>query len=355
MSDQKTIYDIDPNFRIGSTLDKTDVVFRDIRQSPFSIHGVFFADGKFRRMPESVARAVSEGVYCLHANAAGGRVRFRTDSPYIAIAAELANIGKMPHFALTGSAGFDLYVREDGTERYAGTFTPPFAVERSFTSVIEFETQRLREITIDFPLYTDVCTLLIGLAEDAALQPPHRYRVERPVIYYGSSITQGGCASRPGSSYQAVISRRLDCDYRNLGFSGAAKAEPEMIDYLKKQDMSLFVCDYDHNAPSPEHLQQTHETLFRAVRETHPDLPVILMSRPRFFLNADARRRLEIIRQTYERALVAGDRHVWLLTGPELMQYAGNEGTVDGIHPTDYGFASMARTLGDLMQTIPFG
>ncbi len=354
MSDLKTIHDIDPNFRTESIPDKDNMVFYDIRQPPFSIHGLFFEGGKYRRMPEAIARSVSEGVYFLHANTAGGRVRFQTDSPYIAITAQMENIGKMEHFALTGSAGFDLYVCEGGMERYYGTFSPPYTLETGYTSIIEFEECLLREITIDFPLYSDVCTLLIGLEEGSGVLPPHHYRIERPVVFYGSSITQGGCASRPGNSYQAVISRRLGCDYWNLGFSGSAKAEPEMIEYINGLDMSMLVLDYDHNAPSPEYLEETHEKMFHIIRQAHPDLPIILLPRPRFYLDQDTQRRFAVINKTYEHALAEGDKRVWLLTGPELLHDCGNNGTVDGIHPTDYGFASIARALGDLMQTIPF-
>ena len=100
---------IDRNFVIETGIDKDDIKFYNVDESPFKIYGVFRENGKYRRIPESVAKSVSEGVYVLHSNTAGGRGRFATDSPYIAIHAIMDGLDKMPHFALTASAGFDLY------------------------------------------------------------------------------------------------------------------------------------------------------------------------------------------------------------------------------------------------------
>ncbi|MBR6780379.1 MAG: hypothetical protein IKM24_05100 [Clostridia bacterium] len=125
------IEEIDRNFTVSTNIDRPDMVFFDCRQTPFSVHGVFYENGRFRRMPEATARTVSEGVFGLHANTAGGRVRFVTDSPYIAIHAKMDNIGKMPHFPLTGSAGFDLYTGR----RYLHTFVPPYAITDGYEAV----------------------------------------------------------------------------------------------------------------------------------------------------------------------------------------------------------------------------
>ena len=178
------------------------------------------------------------------------------------------------------------------------------------------------------------------------------YRIEKPVVYYGSSITQGGCASRPGSAYESILSRRFSCDHINLGFSGNAKGEKEMAEYISGLDMAVFVYDYDHNAPSVEHLQMTHEPMFKRIRSAHPDLPIVMMSRPRPKLSPKEEQRLEIIRTTYRNALQSGDRNVYLIDGRTLMQMAGNEGTVDTDHPTDFGFTSMAKTISEVFEQI---
>lgn len=342
------ITQIDKNFVTNTTIDKEDVVFYDPGKAPFSVHGVSHDGERYRRLPKAVAESVSERVGVLSGHTSGGRVRFRTDSPYVAIHAEMPTIGKMPHFALSGSAGFDLYA--DGC--YVKTFVPPFKITDGFDGVIELGTAQMREITINFPLYSSVSTLYIGLSSEAAVSAPAAYKHPKPVVFYGSSITQGGCASRPGNCYTAILSRKLDCDYINLGFSGSGKAEDEIAAYIAGLDMSVFVYDYDHNAPDAAHLEKTHEKMFQTIRQAHPKLPIIVMGRPKYTLTKEEKKRFAIIEATCEHARAKGDINVHLLSGPELMALAGNEGTVDGCHPNDLGFASMARTLEPLLSLI---
>ena len=345
---------VDKNLAVEATIKKDGLAFYDINNAPFKIYGVYLDDGKYRRLPEAVATATSKFVHYLHAQTAGGRVRFETNSKVIAISAKMPNYGQMPHFAMTGSAGFDLYIREEGdtAEHYANAFVPPLEVGQGYDSKLTLENSKMREITIHFPLYSEVSSLLIGLEEGSRLEEAEPYRVEKPVVYYGSSITQGGCASRPGNSYQSMVSRRLNINYVNLGFSGSAKAEPEMVEYIRNLDMSVFVLDYDHNAPTVEHLQNTHETMFRAVRQSNPDLPVVMMSRPAYRPVGEEQQRLEIVRQTYLNAKAAGDNNVYFIDGPTLMAMAGYDGKVDQYHPNDLGFASMAKAVGDVLEKL---
>ena len=347
------ISNIDTNFAVQEHFTQDGFSFFDVRQAPFSVHGVFFEDGKFRRMPESVAKTVSDGVHFLHTNTAGGRVRFSTDSEIICIRVKTANEGKMPHFPFTGSIGFDLHTGA----RYVGTFIPPFDVKGGYESRLvipeDLRDGTLRTYTLHMPLYADVCQVLVGISEDADLQYAPAYTYSVPVVYYGSSITQGGCASRPGNAYENIVSYELDCDHINLGFSGNAKGEDTMIDYLAGLDMSVFVCDYDHNAPTAEHLQNTHEKLFKAVRAKHPTLPVVFMTRPQPYLNEDEKSRLQIVQTTYENALANADRNVYFIPGPQLLNDAvRNTALVDNCHPNDSGFVSMANAVADVLRRI---
>lgn len=347
----KSIAEIDKNLAVETSIEREGLRFYDVLQEPFRIHGVFWENGMFRRMPEAVAKTVNEGVYGLHSNGAGGRVRFVTDSPYVAIKTEYIP-GKMPHFAFSGSAGFDMYARVDGEERYAGTFMPPVDVEDGYESVIDFAEKRERYITINLPLYSSVCKLYVGLQEGSVLKEAPEYRVKKPVVYYGSSITQGGCASKPGSSYQSILSRRFDCDYINLGFSGSAKGEEEIVEYIKGLDMRIFVLDYDHNAPSTEHLEQTHGKMFRAIRAAHPTLPIVIMPRPKYYLTEEEQVRHEIVYRTFQEAKAAGDENVYFISGRKLMEMVGDNGTVDNCHPTDSGFFSMACAVAEVFEEI---
>ena len=348
----KNISDIDKNFKIESKVAKEDTVFYDIENEPFRIYGVYLDDGKYRRLPEDIARSVSEGVLALHTHTAGGRVRFKSDSPYVIISAKMGARGEMPHFALSGSAGFDLYVKNDDGYKYVNSFIPPFSANGGYDGIINLGGGELRDITINFPLYSEVTALYIGLSDKAKLERADDYAIEKPVVYYGSSITQGGCASRPGTCYQNFISRRFDYNYINLGFSGNAKAEQAIEDYIKGLDMSMFVYDYDHNAPNTAHLAATHERMFKGIREAHPDIPIIMMTRPKPNLDPWEKENRLVVEATYNNAVAAGDKNVYFLSGHELMAMTLNDGTVDNCHPTDLGFFSMAKVLGDLMERI---
>ena len=210
---------------------------------------------------------------------------------------------------------------------------------------------------IFFPLYSSVKHLWIGLQKNAVLAPPRPYRYERPILFYGSSITQGGCASKPGDDYENRLCRMLDTDYINLGFSGSAKGEDAMARYIAAQDPSVFVLDYDHNAPTAEHLKNTHYPLYKTVRDAHPETPIILMTMPTIegYENRSwhKARRDEIL-ASFERARAEGDENVYLLDaygvfGEELN---GECSTVDGTHPDSLGFLRMAELLYPLLNQL---
>ena len=337
---------IDTNFEIKTTIKKEGLRFFDPRKAPFSLHGLFYKDGNFRRLPEEVARATSQGVFELHTFTSGGRIRFRTNSSYIAIHAKMPIIGRMSHDAMSGSSGFDLYVNN----RYRATFMPPYDMKDGYESLVDLKTEETREILIHFPTYSTVSEVYVGLDENAMIEAPTPYRITPPVVFYGSSITQGGCASRPGTAYDAVVSRRVGADYVNLGFSGNARGEEAITSYIKNLPMSVFVYDYDHNAPTVEHLAATHEKMFRAIREANPELPILILQRPVYRQNEEEARRLAILTATYENARASGDKNVYLITGEELMALAEDDGTVDGCHPNDLGFASMAKAVGEILE-----
>ena len=346
----KSIYDVDPNYRPGMNTQKDNAKFYNIFDAPIKTYGVMYEDGFFYRMPTKVAENVGVGVGALNQCAAGGRVRFITDSSYVIIKAKRYYVLNMPHFALTGSCGFDMYAKKGGEDRYAGTFVPHYNLGDDYDSIIDLKTRDLREITINFPLYSGVRDLYIGIEDDAVLKEATPYVNEKPVVYYGSSITQGGCASRPGNSYEAVVSRKFNLDYINLGFSGNAAGQVSIAEYIADLDMGMFVYDYDHNAPTPEFLKKTHKRMFDKIRAKHPDIPIIMMSRPKYHLNEEELERIEIIKETYEEAVKNGDKNIYMLTGKELTAICKDEGTVDNCHPNDLGFYSMASALCELIE-----
>ena len=344
-----------------STEIETPLEWRDVREKPFDLYGLYnpLTENIFRRVPEDVAQATSAGVAGLARNTAGGRVRFSTNSKNVAIHAVMPSIGRMDHFAFTGSGAFDLYVKVGTRYRFYRSFRPNYK-SYGYETTVSFETAEWRQLMIHFPLYSSVTSLYIGLDPAAVLDHGEKYAIEKPVVYYGSSITQGGCASRPGNSYQALISMDTDADFINLGFSGSAKGEPAIREYMANLDMSCFVLDYDHNAPNADHLAATHEPLFKAIREKHPTLPVIFVTKPDtnsifFGMGAknDMSKRRDIVHTTYMNAMKAGDKNVYFVDGDSLFNgYHWDCCTVDGCHPNDAGFFRMAERIGDVVGAV---
>lgn len=345
---------VDKNFQVDSEIDKTGYRFYSVDEEPFKIYGVFREGDRYYRIPTSVSRSVSEGVDTLNKHTTGGRVRFVTDSQRFAIKVKLINPDPGPNMSRMGCAGLDLY---DG-KTYAGSFVPPTNMPNSaYEARKTVEPSKERLVTVNLPIYCGVKELYIGLDEGATLKPAPDYTYEKPVVFYGSSITHGGCASRPGATYEAWISRALDTNFINLGFSGNAKAEDAIAEYIAGLDMSVFVYDYDHNAKDADYLRKTHERMFLTVREKNPDLPIIIISAPvteapcaglnRWF---DGRR--EVIRETYERAIARGDKNVYYIPGNSFFDAVGNEFTCDHCHPTDLGFYFMAEKITPVIREI---
>ena len=350
----KDITQIDPRFLTSVQLDRNSVTAYDVTLPPFSVHGLLLPqdeNDRFRRLPEEVAAATNPGVLELHANTAGGRVRFVTDASVIGICAVMPRRCRASHFALSGSCGFDLYAaKTDGSGvHHVQTFLPPYDMTDTYTGVYRCAGGEMTEYTLNFPLYSDVSSLYVLLSKGATVGAPRSYRVQTPVVYYGSSITQGGCASRPGNAYQSMIARRLDCDFVNLGFSGSACGETVIADYIAGLSMSAFVMDYDHNAPDVAHLAATHAPMFARIRAENPTLPIICVSRPDyFFCPAECEPRRQVIEKTVRDAVVAGDRYVSFVDGRDFAAQfgAGDCISVDGCHPNDLGFFCMAIRLG---------
>ncbi len=350
----KNISEVDPNFKVDEQNDREGLVFKNVREEPFRIYGVFHDGVQYRRLPKDVATATSKGVDKFAACAAGGRVRFVTDSPYVVIKAEMKDNYGSPKMPLTCTVGFDLYLYENGRYNHIKTFVPPSDLRDSYDGACDFtEGEGERILTLNFPLYGQVRELYIGIKEGSTLSAAPDYKYEKPIVYYGSSITQGGCASRPGNCYQGFIERRFDTNYINLGFSGNAKGEVAMAEYIASLDMSAFVMDYDHNAPSVEHYEATHEPFYKIVRAKNPDLPIIILTRPKvkFLLSESELQRIEIAKKTYRRAKRRGEP-VYFIPSYELTKLCDDGGSVDRAHPNDLGFRSMADAISKVISKI---
>ena len=347
--------EVDKNMTAAAA-DASGLVWRNAKDVPFDIYGLYEprAEGAFRRMPDEAAAAVNAGVKRNARHTAGGRVRFTTDSRRIALRVKMPYVTKYCHMALTGSSSFDIFEDTPVGSAYVGVYKPAVSITDGFEQIFTLPDSRERSLTLNFPLYSPVSELEIGLDAGASLSGGKKYTGTRlPVVYYGSSITQGACASRPGLAYQAVISRRLDVDFINLGFSGNALGEIPMVEYMAALPMSAFVCDYDHNAPNAAHLAATHCRMYRMIREKNPDIPYIMLSYPDFDRHpeAESEQRRRVIEDTFRYAREQGDSRVWYIDGEGI--YRGMEidaCTVDIDHPTDLGFMKMADAVGRILR-----
>lgn len=364
---QGDIQKLDKNFVIESKLNIPDLRFYNVKEKPFKIYGLYnpLGESQFKRMPDDVALSVdNECVRGLYRNTAGGRVRFATNSPYIAIKAVMSGMCRVSHGTFMGTSGFDIFIDSpDGSESiYMKSFIPPLDMKDGYESKLDVigVGEGVHYFTINFPLYANVHELYVGIADGSELSCGAPYRDFAPVVYYGSSITQGGCASRPGNAYQAMVARDLNIDFINLGFSGGAKGEEEIAKYITTLKMSAFVCDYDHNAPTEEHFERTHRRFYEIFRSVHPDVPYIMMSRPDYHgASKDFGRenvssvRKKIILDTYNYAHEKGDTNLYFIDGEGIFRGRWEDCcTVDGIHPNDLGFAHIADAVSAVLKRI---
>ena len=341
------IEEIDKNFKVDGQVTEPDVEWFDVRDGQFDIYGLFdpLNSPRFCRLDPDIADNTSPGVSALNYHTSGGRIKFKTDSPYIALRAEL-KVELMTHMPASGSSGFDVYTCNNGAYRYLCAFRP-WDISADAFEWSRATNGNLNDYVINMPLYNHVDKLYIGIKKGSILEHGTPYKHAKPVLYYGSSITQGGCWSRPGTCYQALISRRFDTDYINLGFSGNGKGEQIIVDYMANLDVSAFVCDYDHNAPSEQHLLDTHLNLYKTFRAAHPDTPVIFVTAPNYY----CKERIEIIKATYDYAVANGDKNVSYLCGYDVIGDDCRDACfVDGIHPNDLGFYRMAKAIGDELE-----
>ena len=341
----------DKNFAVDTHIDEPDIVFYDPKTEPFRIYGLYdvINESSYKRMPTDIAEKVNQGVATLHKQTAGGRLRFATDSRYVAINAVMPFISRSPHNPLTGAASFDLYIDDPSgaPSRFFKPFIPPYDINGGYESLVDLKTRKLRYITINFPSYSEVTSVYIGLQKDAVLSRGLEYRDMKPIVYYGSSITQGACSSRPGNIYQNIICRRNNIDYINLGFSGSAYGEDIITDYLRSLDMSIFVCDYDHNARNADRLNATHKRLYERFREKKPNVPYVMVSKADVYKNyEDSLERRDVIMATYLYARSIGDKNVYFVDGMRMYPDDRYDScTVDHCHPTDLGMSYMADAI----------
>ncbi len=332
-----------------------------IFDSPVKVYGIpfFEKNRKLERFPEDIRAKLIEfhsqfgesTIEHIATRTVGARAAFRTDSKNIKIEIKVKTLAHdvgMSRFSCSSAA---VYTGTGEKLIFRGLAVPGFD---DMLGEIEFTTENgTDDVMIFFPRNEIVEDIVITLDDSAEILPPTPYKYEKPVVFFGSSITEGGHASLVTNAYTALLSRWLNFDYYNFGLSGSCLGQLSIAELICSLEPSVFVYDYDHNAFSAEYLKNTHEPFFKVVREKLPDLPVIMMSTPNYDHMPEADERREIIKATYENAKASGDKNVYFIDGKDFF---GDEErqfcTTDTTHPNDYGFHKMARVIEPVMKKI---
>ena len=254
----------------------------------------------------------------------------------------------MNHQTQTGTRGLDLYcLQEDGEWTFVNSARP--TGQKNETVIITDMEPVEREYMLYLSLYDGILDLEIGIdslarIEQPAVGLPQR---ERPVVFYGTSILQGGCANRPGMAHTNIISRRLNRECINLGFSGNALLDLEIARLMAEVDASVFVLDFVPNA-SVEEMNDRMEAFYRILRERHPDTPVIFIEDPRYphgrfdkRMAEEVRSKNETVNRIFGELKKKGEKHIYMISS-ERMLGDDAEATVDGVHFTDLGMMRYA-------------
>src|SRR5206468_219390 len=322
------------------------IAFPDVRLEVFGLPWFSEDQPALRRLPLRLKDRFRSPVWDLAQDPSGGRIRFRTDSTTIGLIAENPGFSNMHHMASVGENGFDLYVGRD----YVGSAWPDASGKISKEWRVGRE-RRMRDITLYLPLYKAVAIQELSLDADAQLERPKPYAVPKPIVYYGSSITQGGCASNPGGSCQALLERRLNADFVNLGFSGNGMGEPALAEAISELTPSCIVLDFWGN-PTAEQYAKALPPFVDVLRKKLPCVPILVTS-PFYFpgeaTSGDVARQLSDKRRTarnfVEARRKAGDRWIRFVDGLKLLNSQQTAGLVDGVHPNSLGFYFNAQGL----------
>ncbi|MDD4125928.1 MAG: SGNH/GDSL hydrolase family protein [Eubacteriales bacterium] len=325
----------------------------DARFPIFEIGGIKHPDengGEYYRLDADKKEKYTDAHKWLAQSTSGGSLRFYTNAENVALKVtyRACNLG-MHHFCDRGVYGFDMYIGSGTDRRYTGRQMQTFADDPKENNQVIDLPGEATELLIEFPLYGGIERLSVGLPEGCFISKPAP-RKYKPCAFYGSSITQGGCVSRPGNMYSNILCRALDCDNVNLGFSGSAFGELYAAENLASRELSCFVMDYDYNALSLENLESTHLPFYEAVRKGHPAMPIITVSHPCFgeAKEGDTARR-DIVKATHDMALSRGD-NVYFVDGCDFFPMPHRDlFAVDNLHPNDLGNYYMARAIWPLL------
>lgn len=310
----------------------------------------------FHRVDTARYRDMPAHVKTLSTYPAGLVIAFKTNSREIHARWEIKTRDK-PYKNMTAiaSRGLDLYISKNDQWIFAGAGIPDDSVSmrRLVGNMIDEE----KECMLFLPLYDELLNLEIGIEEGSSIRPL-QIEWKGKIVIYGSSITQGASASRPGIAYPALLSRHLGYEIVNLGFSGSGKMEESVGRMVANvEDVDLFILDCAAN-PSPQQITERTEGFVKQIRDRHPGVPILMIeSVIREAGNFDQKIQRKVsdqntnFRNAYTRLAETGMRQLHLIKGDDLLGH-DHEGTVDGTHPNDLGFDRMLRIIEPKVREI---
>lgn len=348
---QQSIEKVDPNM---ATMDASGK-WRWYDAQQLTVEGMGWKDTKtaFDRLPASAEGKVDANVWGLSGHSAGIAVRFSSNSKDIAVRWTVSSDNlSMPHMPSTGVSGLDLYVRQEGVWRWIGNARPQSG-RTSENTIVRGLPDGSHDFCLYLPLYNGTDALSIGVTPEAEVaKAPERVK---PVCFYGTSIVHGGCASRPGMAYPAILGRRLDVPTINLGFSGNGKMQPPVVELLAELDPGAYVIDCAPNM-DPGMIRERFAPLVHALRKAHPDTPIVVVECVFYqagFVLPEAKNGTETknvaLHEVYDALVKEGVTGLYYCPTEKLL---GNDGeaTVDGVHPTDLGFFRMADAIEPILK-----
>ena len=324
------------------------MVYHDASQFPLLGKAVQRTEMRYNRLPDSLKNISRSPLWNLSKNSAGMAIRFRSNSTRIAVKWENIFNNHMNHMTDVGTKGLDLYCWESNEQwRFVNSARPTGKMNQAI--IISNMQPKEKEYMLYLPLYDGLVSLSIGVDSSATInQPLIDYPVrKKPVVFYGTSILQGGCASRPGMAHTNIISRRLNRECINLGFSGNALLDLEVAKVISEVDASVFVLDFVPNA-SVEQMKERMETFYRIIRSKHPDTPVIFIEDPIFThtlyderIAKEVQRKNDTLKEIFNRLKKENEKNIIFISSKNMLGEDG-EATVDGIHFTDLGMMRYA-------------
>jgi lysophospholipase L1-like esterase len=343
---------------------KNDLNWYDVqKQSSPILQGVAWNEelkGTFGRLPLRAKATVRPDVWGLSENCAGITIRFKTNASEIKVVYQVSGPQGFPHMPNTGISGLDLYTTDSQGKAIwsAGAYSFGDTINYTFKNLNTFASVPTnREYQLFLPLYAHVKWMEIGLPKESELTwiTPS---TDKPLVVYGTSIAQGGCASRPGMAWTGILNRELPYPLINLAFSGNGLLEKEVLEFINEIDAQIYILDCLPNlvSRSAEEIEKATLEAVKQIRMLHKT-PILLVEHPGYndgFVDKTKfdsyNRANNASKAAYKKLKADGIDDLFYLSYEEINMPM--DGTVDGIHSTDYGMRSYADAYEKKIQKI---